>query len=31
MRCIKRYIAREIYHAVLPTRQEIPTQTIATR
>jgi len=30
MRCIKRYIAREIYHAVLPTRQEIPTQTIAT-
>ena len=31
MRCVKRYIAREIYHAVLPTRQEIPTQTIATR
>ncbi|QZA07904.1 transposase [Mycobacterium sp. SVM_VP21] len=30
MCCIKRYIAREIYHAVLPTRQEIPTQTIAT-
>ena len=30
MRCIKRYIAREVYHAVLPTRQEIPTQTIAT-
>ena len=30
MRCIKRYIAREIYHAVLPTRQEIPTQTIVT-
>jgi transposase len=29
MRCIKRYIAREVYHAVLPTRQEIPTQTIA--
>jgi transposase len=25
MRCIKRYIAREIYHAVLPTRQKIPT------
>jgi transposase len=31
MRCIKRYIAREIYHAVLPMRQEILTQTIATR
>ncbi|MDT5184897.1 MAG: hypothetical protein QOI29_3055 [Mycobacterium sp.] len=30
MRCIKRYIARAIYHAVRPTRQEIPTQTIAT-
>jgi hypothetical protein len=30
MRCIKRYIAREVYRAVLPTRQEIPTQTIAT-
>jgi transposase len=30
MLCIKRYIAREIYHVVLPTRQEIPTQTIAT-
>jgi hypothetical protein len=23
MRCIKRYIAREIYHAVRPTRREI--------
>ena len=30
MRCLKRYIAREIYHAVLLTRQEIPSQTIAT-
>jgi hypothetical protein len=30
MRCIKRYIAHEVYRAVLPTRQEIPTQTIAT-
>ena len=30
MRCIKRYIAREIYYAVRPTRQEIPTQTLAT-
>jgi transposase len=30
MRCIKRYIARQIYHAVLPTRQEIPTQSVAT-
>jgi len=30
MRCIKRYIAREVYHAVLPRRQEIPAETIAT-
>jgi transposase len=30
MRRIKRCIAREIYHAVRPTRQEIPTQTLAT-
>ena len=25
-----RYIAREIYHAVVPRRQEIPTPTIVT-
>ncbi len=30
MCCIKRYIAREVYHAVLPARQEIRTQTIVT-
>lgn len=30
MRCIKRYIAREIYHVVRPTRQEVLTQTLDT-
>jgi transposase len=29
VRCIKRYIAREVYHAVLPRRQEIPAEIIA--
>jgi len=30
MRCIKRYSAREIYYAVVPRRQGIPTQTLVT-